>query len=468
MLFTEFRFFLFFALVFALYWSIQSNNWRKVFILAVSYLYYGFWDWRFLSLIMVSTLVDYWAANQMGAARSPSGRRSWLIVSLAVNLGMLGFFKYFNFFADSAIAAFERLGLPVNDVTVKILLPVGISFFVFQAISYVMDVYAGKSEPESNLLNLACYIGFFPQLLAGPITRASVLIPQFMNARKFDQVDIRACLLLFLVGFFKKTCISDNIAPIVNSYYAAPESFTVSSAWMAVLGYAVQIYCDFSGYSDMAIAVAGLLGYQLAQNFDAPYFASSITAFWRRWHISLSNWLRDYLYIPLGGNRGGQFATYRNLMVTMVLGGLWHGAAWTFVIWGALHGFALMVHREWAKRFGERTLVAQSAVVWGVLVTFYWVCVSWVFFRAESFAQALTVLKSFVLLQSSGSEQLSMALLAVFGALALIHWLASSSAWQTLLMRLPNQLFAVGYGAIAALLLTLMPTTQSAFIYFQF
>ena len=473
MIFTEFRFFLFFAVVFGVYWALRRNGWRKAWILVCSYAFYGAWDWRFLSLIIGSTLVDYVVGLQLvKAGSSPRQRRGWLMLSLCVNLGALAFFKYANFFADSAVGFFGWLGLPVNSVTLNIVLPVGISFYTFQTLSYSLDIFAGRLAPRKSLLDLATFVAFFPQLVAGPIVRASDFLPQLESSRTFAQVNVRACLTLFMVGFFKKACVSDNLAPIVERYFSEPASFDALSGWVGVLSYTTQIYCDFSGYSDMAIACAGLLGYELCVNFNFPYFASSITDFWRRWHISLSTWLKDYLYIPLGGNRGGQLLTYRNLMITMVLGGLWHGAAWTFVVWGTLHGGALIAHREWSqfakRQWPKLNPKADWVVIVSVLLTFYWVCITWVFFRADSFASAMTVLRSFVLLRSPGTQQLSISLLGVLFVLACAHWLTSKAVWTQAVERLPAQLYAVGYGFVAALVLTLIPVGYTPFIYFQF
>ena len=472
MIFTEFRFFFFFAVVFGVYWTLRSNRWRKVWILVCSYAFYGAWDWRFLSLIVASTLVDYGVGLRLGDAEaSVNTRRRWLLVSLCVNLGTLAFFKYANFFADSAVGLFGWLGLPSNSVTLGVVLPVGISFYTFQTLSYSIDIYRGQLEARRSLLDLATFVAFFPQLVAGPIVRASDFLPQLERDRLFSRVNVRACLILFAVGFFKKACVSDNLAPIVDSYFSDPSAFDALSGWIAVLGYTVQIYCDFSGYSDMAIATAGLLGYELCINFNFPYFATSITDFWRRWHISLSTWLKDYLYIPLGGNQGSKWFTYRNLLLTMVLGGLWHGAAWTFVFWGLLHGGALVIHKEWS-RFAKQLPALVRASSWlepvNLFATFYWICISWVFFRADSFASALMVLRSFVLLRSPGSQQLNTGLLAVFGVLACLHWLTAREIWTQAVERIPAQLFAVGYGFIVAALLTLMPVGYTPFIYFQF
>lgn len=472
MIFTEFRFFLFFAIVFGVYWTLRANGWRKAWILLCSYAFYGAWDWRFLSLIVGSTLVDYVVGlNLVKAGATPRARRSWLLLSLGVNLGALAFFKYAGFFAESAVGLFSWLGLPMNSVTLNVVLPVGISFYTFQTLSYSLDIYAGRLQPRKSLLDLATFVAFFPQLVAGPIVRASDFLPQLESARQFSQINVRTCLTLFIVGFFKKACISDNLAPIVDRYFAEPSAFDAVSGWIGVLSYTTQIYCDFSGYSDMAIACAGLLGYQLCLNFNFPYFASSITDFWRRWHISLSTWLKDYLYIPLGGNRGGKWFTYRNLMLTMVLGGLWHGAAWTFVVWGALHGGALIINREWTK-FTKSIPTLAYPSMWlsmlSVALTFYWVCIAWVFFRADSFGTAMSVLQSFVLLRSPGTQQLNLGLLGVFFVLACLHWLTAQEVWTRTVEKMSPQLYAVGYGFAVALLLTLVPVGYTPFIYFQF
>ncbi|MEM6451097.1 MAG: MBOAT family protein [Cyanobacteria bacterium P01_D01_bin.105] len=473
MIFTEFRFFLFFALVFGVYWALRSNGWRKGWILLCSYAFYGAWDWRFLSLIIGSTLVDYVVGLNLVKTDDRKTRRNWLMLSLLVNLGALAFFKYAGFFVDSAVGLFDFVGLPVNSVTLSIVLPVGISFYTFQTLSYSLDIYAGKLEPKKSLLDLATFVAFFPQLVAGPIVRAADFLPQLDVARSFSQVNLRACLTLFMVGFFKKACVSDNLAPMVDKYFADPGAYDALSSWIGVLSYTVQIYCDFSGYSDMAIACAGLLGYELCENFNFPYFASSITDFWRRWHISLSTWLKDYLYIPLGGNRGGQLFTYRNLLLTMVLGGLWHGAAWTFVVWGAMHGGALVAHKEWSKwtKNRQQPLFVLTQHKWALIywaLTFYWVCITWVFFRASSFATAMTVLRSFVLFESPGAQQLSVGVLGAIATLMILHWLTMKRVWTRAIAQMPTQLFAVGYGFAAAALLTLVPVGYTAFIYFQF
>ncbi|HEY2712145.1 MAG TPA: MBOAT family O-acyltransferase [Chthoniobacterales bacterium] len=319
-----------------------------------------------------------------------------------------------------------------------------------------------------RLLDLAFFIAFFPQLVAGPIVRALVFLPQLKTPRRFATVDVRGALVLFLIGFVKKACIADGVAVLADQYFARPESYTALSAWIGVLCYAVQIYCDFSGYTDMAIASARLLGYELTLNFNYPYFARNISDFWHRWHISLSSWLRDYLYIPLGGNRGSRWFVYRNIMVTMLLGGLWHGAGWTFVIWGALHGGALILHRIWREvRKPERASTSLTNSL-GWLVTLYWVCLAWTFFRAANLTTAGYVLRSFVFLQDNGPNEFSLWVPGLLGTLLLIHWLNAQGCFDRWWRRGPDALFAAGYGCAATSVLLFVPTHYTPFIYFQF
>ncbi|NNE08668.1 MAG: MBOAT family protein, partial [Gemmatimonadetes bacterium] len=386
MIFTELRFLVFFAIVLGVHWALPRNRPRKVWLLAASYVFYAAWDWRFLSLILGSTIVDYIVGIKLDGDRAPRVRRAWVSVSVIVNLSLLAVFKYFHFFADSAAALLQTLGLAIEPSSLRIILPVGISFYTFQTMSYSLDIYRGKLRATRDFLDLALFVGFFPQLVAGPIVRARDFLPQLTRRRAASDVAFRPLLLLFLSGFFKKACISDNISGVVDTYFTDPSAYDAMSAWIAVLLYAVQIYCDFSGYSDMAIATAGFLGYSLCENFAFPYFAGSIQDFWRRWHISLSSWLRDYLYILLGGGYGGRLFRYRNLMLTMLLGGLWHGAAWRFVIWGGLHGLALIVHREFHDRLRGRSFRVPAPV--GVLLTFWWVGLTWIFFRATDWQSA--------------------------------------------------------------------------------
>ncbi len=468
MLFVEFRFFWFFLAVFAVYWSLRRNDSRKFWLLVCSYFFYACWDWRFLFLIMASTALDYFVGAALARTSDARARRGWLVLSLVANLGTIAFFKYYNFFVTSAAALLEWLGLPASLHTLNIVIPVGVSFYTFHSMSYTIDVYRGKLRPVTNVLDLACFIGFFPQMVAGPIVRAFAFLPQLRTPRRFADVDVRGALVLFLGGFIKKACIADTLAPFVDRYFEAPWNFTAGSAWVGVLFYAIQIYCDFSGYTDMAIASAQLLGYELPVNFRFPYFARNISDFWHRWHISLSTWLRDYLYIPLGGNRGPRWFVYRNIMITMLLGGLWHGGAWTFVIWGGLHGLALVVHREWVQ-WTEGRALARSITRWLAWpLTLYWVCVAWIFFRAVDLKHALPALESFVLFRSPGTEELGTWMLWIVAALGLVHWLNSVGWFSHWWRRLPAPAFAAGYGCAAAIVLLFIPPHYAPFIYFQF
>ncbi|MEM9057036.1 MAG: MBOAT family protein [Pseudomonadota bacterium] len=468
MLFVEPRFFAFFLVVAALYWSLSGNRARKAVLLVASYGFYAAWDYRFLSLIVLSTLVDYTAALAMARSERPRARRLWLLLSLVVNLGMLGVFKYFNFFADSAANLLAAAGIEVSQTTLSLTLPVGISFYTFQTLSYTIDVYRGVLKPRRRLLDVALFVAFFPQLVAGPIVRAADFLPQLDEARTWARVRVRACLTLFLAGFIKKAVVADNAAPFVDRVFAAPELFDSVTLAVGACLYAVQIYCDFSGYSDMAIAVAGLLGFALPVNFRTPYLARSVTDFWRRWHISLSSWLRDYLYIPLGGNRGSRLATQRNLMLTMLLGGLWHGAAWNFVIWGFLHGLALSLEREWRRTpwAGGASGPVASGVGWAVTLT--WVLIAWVFFRAPDFATASAYLARIA--AGADGQQLAQSgwLWAVLPVFLIVQ--AVARRWQLAehCSRLPLPVFSSAYGAAMALAVAFVPTGYRPFIYFQF
>src|SRR4026208_2017752 len=347
MSFVEFRFLWFFLLVFIVYWAMRNNAARKVWLLLCSYAFYAAWNWKFTALVLGSTTVDYIVGQMLGRSENPTWRRFWIAASVCVNLGVLGFFKYFNFFISSASGFLAWRCLPASVNTLNIILPVGISFYTFHSMSYTIDVYRGKQRAISNFADLALFVCFFPPLVARPIVRAVYFLPQLISPRKFSNVDVRGAVMLFLAGFIKKACIADGVAPPVALCSAHPANVTPTSAWIGVLFYAFQIYCDFSGYTDMAIAAARLLGYQLPNNFQFPYFARNVSEFWRRWHISLSSWLRDYLYIPLGGNRVGRLRSSLNLLITMALGGLWRGASWAFLIWGIWHGIGLVAGRIW-------------------------------------------------------------------------------------------------------------------------
>jgi len=394
MLFNSLQFGIFFIIVFTLYLALKHRLQNRL-LLVASYVFYGCWDWRFLSLIWISTIIDYVCGLKLDQSQNQHLRKRFLMISIVANLGMLGVFKYFNFFADSFRDLASTVGWQVDPVTLSVVLPVGISFYTFQTMSYTIDVYRREMKATNQFWDYALYVAFFPQLVAGPIERAKRLLPQVLSPRKLEWEKIKSGLVLFGWGLFKKVVIADNMARIVNAVYSQGEGVAGSHVWIATYAFAVQIYADFSGYSDMARGLAKMLGFDLMVNFNLPYFAKNPSDFWRRWHISLSTWLRDYLYIPLGGNRKGRFKTSLNMMITMVLGGLWHGAAWTFVIWGFLHGLMLGVHR-WAQGI-SLFKVPDNNVVWSVIrifVMFQLVCLGWLFFRAESLSQAILFIQA--------------------------------------------------------------------------
>jgi alginate O-acetyltransferase complex protein AlgI len=397
-LFPTTTFALFFALVLPLSWLTmpQGRAWRP-FIVAASFVFYGWWDWRFVFLLAGSIVLNQVFAVRIHQARRPSLRKRLLFVALAANVGLLGYFKYYDFFVSSSQNLFSLVGLDMPLDVRSVVLPVGISFYTFMAISYVVDVYRGDFEPVS-FGKFAAYLSFFPHLVAGPIVRPGELIPQFDQPRDPRRVDTSRAFFLIATGLFKKVVIANYLAAnIVDDVYGAPTHASSLELLVGTYAYAVQIYADFSGYTDIAIGLALLLGFRFPQNFDSPYAALSVQDFWRRWHMTLSRWLRDYVYIPLGGNRGGSLLTYRNLMLTMLIGGLWHGAGWTFVAWGAIHGAGLVAERWWRSRPGY--VVPPDTArrrLWLRFATFQFVCFAWIFFRSDSFETASDVLRGLV------------------------------------------------------------------------
>ncbi len=362
-------------------------------------MFYGWWDWRFLGLIAFSTIVDFYVARFIQKSTKPRTKKNLLIVSIVVNLGLLGYFKYCNFFIEGFIDAFNSLGIDSNISSLKIILPVGISFYTFQTLSYTIDVYRGKLPASSSIVKFATYVSFFPQLVAGPIERAVNLLPQFDKKREFDAERGISGLNLILWGLFQKVVIADSCAPYVNSIFNNYEDMNSLSLMMGTLYFAFQIYGDFAGYSNIAIGTARLLGFDLMRNFNYPYFSRDIAEFWRRWHISLSTWFRDYLYIPLGGSRGSKWNTVRNVVIIFIVSGLWHGANWTFVFWGALHALffipILLLNRNRSNLgavAGEKLLPSFKEFS-QIMVTFLLVCTAWIFFRADTVFIAISYLK---------------------------------------------------------------------------
>jgi alginate O-acetyltransferase complex protein AlgI len=475
-LFVEFRFLVFFSVVWAVHWALRRNAVRKVWLLLTSYAFYAAWDWRFLFLILAATLISYGVGLGLLRWQQPGRRRLLLAAGIVSTLAILGFFKYWDFFLVSAQRVLVFMGFRVSFHTLGLILPVGISFFTFQALSYAIDVYREKVQPIRNLLDVCLYIGFFPQLVAGPIVRAADFLPQLRTPRRWSMVNLRPALVLLLVGYVQKAVIADNAALIANQYFADPAAYGTPGALLGVFSYSAQIYGDFAGYSNMAIGCAMLLGYWLPLNFNFPYLARNPADLWRRWHISLSTWLRDYLYVPLGGNRGGRLFIYRNLMLTMLIGGLWHGAAWRFVIWGGLHGLALVAYREWARRRPPRPLLPRPlGTALAVAGTFYFTSLAWILFRSPDLTTAARALRGFLFLGGAGSAALSAhngALTATgvafaLAVLAVVHILnsrGSLSQWR----RLPDWAFALTLGASIPAILAIVPPGVVPFIYFQF
>jgi D-alanyl-lipoteichoic acid acyltransferase DltB (MBOAT superfamily) len=473
MIFTDVIFFVFLGVVFSAYWALKGKEARLNLLLCASIIFYGWWDWRFLGLIGFVILVS-WAVALVASKRRPGApvRRIALIFGIASNLAVIATFKYFGFFADSARTMLATVGIDPGWTALNILLPVGISFYVFQAISYIVDVARGDLAAEPRLQRVALYVAFFPQLVAGPIVRAASFFPQMEEGKTLSGQLVFTGLRAFALGFAYKAGIADNLAQFVDPIFgdAQVAGDTDLAAWSnlalisSTLAFAGLIYFDFAGYSLMAIGVACWFGFHIPKNFDHPYASTAIDDFWRRWHISLSSWLRDYLYIPLGGNRLGEGKTYRNLMITMVLGGLWHGAAWTFVAWGAMHGAALAVHRAFFK--------GRSAIgfLYGLIATQVFVLLTWVPFRAESFSDTLVIWSAFTGLRTGGSAEISLWIWLLVPLIALDAILGKGGFNKIMNSRILRQpvIYWSGLGALAGIMLALYPLEASTFVYFQF
>jgi alginate O-acetyltransferase complex protein AlgI len=467
MLFPTMAFGLFFLFVYFTAWSLdRENGRRKLFLLLASWFFYAQWDWRFVGLLIASAVLN-WGVAALIVRSDAESRRKWLVAAgVAANLLILGFFKYYGFFVEQAGELLARFGWERDLPLLQIVLPVGISFFTFQGISYLVDVKRGTTQPARSLLDVMLLMSFFPHLVAGPIVRASDLLPQFERTPRLTREMAAHGLILICWGLFKKTIVASELATrLVDPVFFDPTAYGALDLLAAVYGYAVQIYCDFSAYSDMAIGIAALLGYSFPRNFDQPYRAGSMQQFWRRWHISLSSWLRDYLYVPLGGGKKGLWASCRNVMITMLLGGLWHGAAWTFVAWGALHGAAQVVERLWRAGFRDRRVFPAWL---GVIVTFHVVCLGWILFRAESFGMAMQVLAGLARLGPAAMVTPFVALLIV-GGLAM-HWLPPLAAEGAAKRVSPAWSLTMGVLVGIAILLVeaARPDGVAPFIYFQF
>ena len=522
MIFNSLAFLVFIAVFLPLYFSLRGRS-RLWLCLAGSYFFYGWWDWRFLSLIMTSTLIDYFVGLQLEKTEAPGKRKQLLVLSMVVNLGFLAFFKYFNFFIESFQNMLVSAGIDTHMGSLNIILPVGISFYTFQSMSYTIDVYKKKIAVEHDFIRFATFISFFPQLVAGPIVRASDFLPQFQKDRSFEWNRIFAGTGQILWGFFKKVVVADSLAPFVDQCFAAPEGFSSMHLLIGVVFYSFQIYCDFSGYSDIAIGLARILGFDFPDNFRKPYFSKNFSEFWTRWHISLSSWLRDYLYIPLGGNRSGSFGsllftgvfliisiiftgwwwliglyllgipialwymrqsqrnatevfTYMNLMITMLLGGLWHGASWAFVFWGFLHGTYLIVQRLigpfWNRALNSLRIPNLIQNILAIAMVYFFTCLAWIYFRAPDFEIATQVIDSIASLEGFNFGSIVNKFLVIKGFLIIGILLAIElldervRLWRVVVQQ---PLFrVVGFAALLWLIALFGTFDSNAFIYFQF
>jgi alginate O-acetyltransferase complex protein AlgI len=497
MLFCSKTFLQFFLLVFAAYWlvpwrriaiplpfrsssgrryRISGDELRVWLLLYASYYFYAFWDRRLALLICASTFVDYWLALGIDHFSAPRLRKLLLCINVTANLSLLCFFKYANFFLQSLEASLQAAGVRADIPLLQVILPVGISFYTFEAINYMVDVYRGKVRAERNLAHFMLFILFFPHLVAGPIVRARDFLPQVRRSKRWSWPRFQVGVEYFLLGLLKKWVVADRMAAFVDPVFANPAHIDYSSGaiWVAIIAYAMQIYCDFSGYSDMALGTAHMLGYRLAVNFNMPYVAVNIADYWHRWHISLSTWLRDYLFIPLGGSRGTKWQIGRNLLITMTLGGLWHGPAWTYVLWGALHGVLLIGHRSFSAFCKSRprldaVLQSLPGTACRMALTFVVVCLGYVIFRSPSVLESGLLLKRMLWPHTGLPTPLVMqSFWFTLTGFVLFHVGAHAVRWKWCHERLPTLVLGMSYAAAVLLCMVLAPEGEQNFIYFQF
>ncbi|MFB9054533.1 MBOAT family O-acyltransferase [Formosa undariae] len=483
MLFNSLDFAIFLPIVFILYWFVFNKKIKaqNLLILLASYVFYGWWDWRFLSLILFSTILDYSICRKLKTEESRASRKSLLWLSIIVNLGFLGFFKYYNFFLDNFIAAFSFFGKPINPSSLNIILPVGISFYTFQTLSYTIDVYKRNLKPTTDFIAFGAFVSFFPQLVAGPIERASNLLPQFYSKRKFDYTKSVDGLRQILWGLFKKVVIADNCAQYANLFFNNSDEYSGSTLFLGAIFFTFQIYGDFSGYSDIAIGTSRLFGFNLMKNFSFPYFSRDMAEFWRRWHISLSTWFRDYLYIPLGGSRGGTWMKVRNTFIIFLVSGFWHGANWTFIIWGGLNALFFMPLLLLKKNRNNLEVIAEDSFFPSLtefikmVITFLLTVFAWIFFRSESVEHAFSII--FKILSPSffeiphffgmGKAVTTIVLILIF---MFVEWFGRRDEYGLEKIGFTwNKSIRLGfYMFIIFLIGMFMQTDESPFIYFQF
>lgn len=474
MLFNSFQFLVFFIIVYSLY-LLFNHKWQNRLLLVASYVFYGAWDWRFLSLIVISTVLDYICGLKIENSTEKRKKKFFLFLSIFGNLGILGFFKYFNFFASTLQTLLGQIGFSIHPRFLHIILPVGISFYTFQTMSYTIDIYKGELKPTKKFFDFALFVSFFPQLVAGPIERAKHLLPQMLKPRKVTLEKFYEGLYLIFWGLFQKVFVADNLARIVDPVFSNGAPYNGAMVLLALYAFAFQIFCDFAGYSNIARGLGKCMGFEIMVNFNLPYFATNPSEFWQRWHISLSSWLKDYLYIPLGGNRKGAFHTYRNLLITMLLGGLWHGAAWHFVVWGAYQAFLLIAYRLPSKLIKKippikNVFIKQLFFTIRLIFFFNLVCIGWLLFRAESVTQAWhmfnSVIFNFNLTPSIIAQGFKMVIfyLSVLLIIQFFQWIKKD---LMVVYKCPTAVLATVQGIMFYLMVT-YASPGYQFIYFQF
>ena len=463
MLFNSIDFAIFLPIVFLLYWFVAQKNLRlqNALIVVASYIFYGWWDWRFLSLIIFSTVVDYLVGKKLGTEDKQLKRKMLLWTSIIVNIGLLGFFKYYNFFIENFAHAFSLFGMQNNISRLNIILPVGISFYTFQTLSYTLDVFKKKIQPTKDFIAFSAFVCFFPQLVAGPIEKANILLPQMLSKRHFSFSQSKKGLFLIVYGFFKKLVIADNLAIIVDPYFSdiTTNATNFNFTLLAVFFYSIQIYCDFSGYSDIAIGVSKQFGINLSVNFNRPYFSTNPVKFWRRWHISLSTWFRDYVFIPLGGSRVNSFFTIRNIFIVFILSGLWHGADWTFIIWGVGHFIFYLCYFILNKYYGFNCNKYLS-----IFSTFIIVSLLWIPFRAANISETIMIVKGLL------DFKLISVPLGLFVQLKMFMILVIFFSYE-LILELKEEKNLTNYFSLIFLTMTILffgNFSNNSFVYFQF
>lgn len=478
MLFHSLDFAIFLPIVFILYWFVLNKNIKhQNFLIAIaSYIFYGWWDWRFLGLIFFSSLVDFTIGRSLGVSSKKIERKLLLCISILVNIGLLGYFKYYNFFLDNFKSAFSFFGSEINSNSLEIILPVGISFYTFQTLSYTIDIYNKKLEPSKGFVSFMAFVSFFPQLVAGPIERATNLLPQFYRRRIFKYSDAVLGLRQILWGLFKKLVIADNCAKFANLIFNNSDDYSGSTLILGAIFFTFQIYGDFSGYSDIAIGISRLFGFKLMKNFAYPYFSRDIAEFWRRWHISLSTWFRDYVYIPLGGSKGGNWMKIRNTFIIFLISGLWHGANWTFLIWGLLNAIYFLPllltnkNRQNLEVVAKNTNLPSFKEFIQILGTFSLTVLAWIFFRAENITHAFNYLiEIFSFSTFSIPEIIPKQILFLITFFLIIEWLGRRSDFAIAkLDRLNSKVGRLVFYYCLAIMIIYFSGEEQEFLYFQF